>query len=199
MTDELLRLLPAALIGLVPLIAAAILKHLEQKSRVNSILKRNEILKSRIELLALIHKEESKLSDGDAFEESKGRLLEELNKLKGSVYAGSVGEEVTQFDIEQDQTSFRRNVVQRMFLAYRPPSLVGWLLHPCCYVVLALVLLVSVSLSFAGDPPSDKINFWTVAPFLAGLYAVFWLPSLLVDLQAERRIIAANSTKGDAQ
>ena len=190
--QSILIIIVGALAGLFPILLTASVSWLEKRSLFPKQNRALDLAQKRVEFLDSWVKVQETLSSTERFEEIKQAVSAELDGLSGSLSEELAEEE----EEEEGEISF----LQRLFLAYLPHNVTGWVLHILFYMILG-VTLINVYEAGIDGPTTDSwtvleaLFFWDwYAPWLILLFIIRWF-AVRADRKAEEKMAALHAGK----
>lgn len=176
---DILKIIAAPLVGLVPVLINIIINWLDKKSVAA---KRNAELiyvNQRVSFLMNWYNIQQQIGDPSHLPEIKRRLTEELRDVYSDFAAALVDvNDLTKEREEKIQRVRNTSAFRKYFLFYTPYNVWGWLYHTLYYMTLVptLVLIGIVVYEYATQTVSPAILYYQIAAvvlfILAGVFRV---------------------------
>ncbi len=181
-------ILIGALAGLFPILLTAILSWLEKRSLMAKRDRALNLAHQRVEFLDAWLKVQETLCSAERFEEIKRKAADELDQLMESL-----SERLAEEEEEKPTEVGKRNLLERLFLAYLPHNVAGWVLHILFYMFLGVLLLTlwGTNADVLADP--DFILGFFILVVIPTLF-IRWL-AVRVDRKAEEKIVVRAAGK----
>lgn len=178
LSNQMIIIIVGALAGLFPAILTWVLSWLEKRTLATKQNRALDLAKRHIEFLESWVKVQETLCSPERFEAIKQEASKELDELRKSLSERLAAD---YDDIEEDE----KNLLQRIFLAYWPHNVAGWVFHTLFYMFLSMTVLFLFT-SYGIDPETNQFSAETVVAdtFLAFLFLV--LPLLFIRWLAVR-------------
>ncbi len=193
-SQQIVIIIVGALAGLFPVLLTSALSWLEKRSLATKQNRALDLAKKHIEFLDSWVKVQETLCSAERFEEIKQETSDELDQLRKSL-SERLAEE------EKDDEENEKNLLQRLFLAYWPHNVAGWVLHTLFYMFLSMTVLFLITV-FGVDPETDQYSLEETLSDLYGLIPFFILPMLVirwlavrVDRKAEEKMTTLRQRK----
>lgn len=190
-------ILIGALAGLFPILLTASLSWLEKRSLMAKRDRALDLAQKRVEFLDVWVKVQETLCSAERFEEIKREASNELDQLMENL-----SERLAEEEEEEPVEVGERNLLERLFLAYLPYNVAGWVMHILFYMFLGMSLLLIWATGLDADTGrfswsvlADPVNIILVFIFF-GIPTLFirWL-AVRVDRKAEEKIVARAASK----
>jgi len=193
MTKEIAIIIVGALAGLFPVLLTSILSWFEKRSLATKQNRALDLAKGHTEFLDSWVKVQETLCSAERFEEIKQDTSAELDRLRKSL-ADSLVEK------EKDDEEDEKSLLQRLFLAYWPHNVAGWVFHTLFYMFLSMLVLYMFQ--FGIDPDTDQLSSVKVYDDIYSIILFFILPLLFIhwlarrtDRKAEEKMAALRESK----
>ena len=134
MSQQIVIIVVGALAGLFPVLLTSTLSWVEKRSLAARQNRALDLAKGHVEFLDSWVKTQETLCSAERFKEIKQDTSTELDRLRKNL-AESLAE--TEKDHEEDE----KNLLQRLFLAYWPHNVAGWVFHTLFYMFLSMMVL----------------------------------------------------------
>ena len=180
-----------ALAGLFPVLLTSVLSWLEKRSLAAKQNRALDLAKGHTEFLDGWVKVQETLCSAERFEEIKRDTSAELDQLRKSL-AESLAEK------DEDVEEGEKNLLQRLFLAYWPHNVAGWVFHTLFYMFLSMLVLLLFVLFFY-PPETNQYSpvggeIILILFFVLPLIFIRWL-AVRTDRKAEEKIAALHENK----
>ena len=167
MDEKQLAAIVAALLGLLPILANAIINQVEKRSKAGRVDKAIDLAKRRIEFASQWFQARQQFDSQERINEVKVEMAKEFDEIKKYVES-ALALPLTSMEPEAK----KRSRFQRLLLLYLPKSLNGWLYHTLFYIFFAIFILFTVLTirdfnNFSEFDPVGTII--SIVPFLLAL------------------------------
>ncbi len=192
--QSILIIIVGALAGLFPILLTASVSWLEKRSLLAKQDRALDLAQKRVEFLDSWVKVQETLSSTERFEEIKGAVSDELDGLSDSLSK--------EFAEEEEEEEGERSFVQRLFLAYMPLNVSGWVLRILFYMFLGVTLIAIPAFEPGIDFDTGQFSFDTLLGDSIVLIVLLIVPLLFIrwlavrgDRKAEEKMAALRAGK----
>ena len=197
MKDSIMVAIIGAIAGVLPIVITKFSDWSERKKVANKLKRSLAVAKTRIEFLDAWLVLQERILSGEQLEAKYAGVSRELDQLRDEVKKLSFTPEVQHVLVSD------RSLWQRMFLAYRPHRISGWLFRLAYYITLGILIAMTIDLimdpeMFTGRDESGEFSVsFLVGEFIGmgvlifvPLFIWFWLANRS-ERKAEKKLMEA--------
>jgi len=194
--SQMIIIIVGAFAGLFPALLTWATSWFEKRSLAAKQNRALDMARRQIEFIDDWVKVQEGLTTTERFEAIKKEASQELDNLQKSL-----SEQLTEEREKKEEEVEEKNLLQRLFLAYWPSSVAGWVWHTLFYMFLSITVLILLT-AFGIDPETNQFSIETLQEDIIMVLVLLVLPMLFIrwlairtDRKEEEKRDALNESK----